>query len=138
MFKRGNSLVLHVKQYKTFVEEHVSSENVANIPTVHWSMVMMKQLAMYHQQTNQFQQTNEQTQVIQEVVSLEVSKLNHTVINKKRDQMQLCFSENDVNVFFQKKYQDCVIKWGNRFTNNRFYLKMFIMQRNGEKALELR
>ena len=43
----------------------------------------------YHQQRNQSQQTNEQTKVIQEVVSLEVSKLNHAVMNKKRgDVMQ--------------------------------------------------
>ena len=33
---------------------------------------------------------------------------------------------------------DCVIKWGNGLTNNRFCLKMFIMQRNGEKTLDLR
>ena len=33
------------------------------------------------------QQTNEQTKVIQEVVSPEVPKLNHAVMNKKRDQM---------------------------------------------------
>ena len=32
------------------------------------------------------QQANEQTKVIQEVVSPELPKLNHAVINKKRDQ----------------------------------------------------
>ena len=40
-------------------------------------------LLTYHQQRNQSQQTNEQTKVIQ-VVSLEVSKLNHAVMNKKQ------------------------------------------------------
>ena len=38
--------------------------------------------------TNYSQQTNEKTKVIQVVVSTEVPKLNHTVMNKKRDQMQ--------------------------------------------------
>ena len=32
------------------------------------------------------QQANEQTKVIQEVVSPELPKLNHAVMNKKRDQ----------------------------------------------------
>ena len=45
------------------------------------------EVAMYHQQTNKSQQTIEQTKVIQQIVWLEVSKLNHTVMNKKRDQM---------------------------------------------------
>ena len=43
-------------------------------------------LLTYHQQTNYSEQTNEQTKVIEEVVSPEVSKLNHVV--KQRDQMQ--------------------------------------------------
>ena len=44
---------------------------------------------MYHQQTNKSQQIIEQTKVILEVVSPEVSKLNHAVLNKKQgDQMQ--------------------------------------------------
>ena len=38
--------------------------------------------------TNWSQQTNEQIKVIQEVVSPEVPKPNHAVINKKRDQKQ--------------------------------------------------
>ena len=38
--------------------------------------------------TNYSQQTNEKTKVIQVVVSTGVPKLNHTVMNKKRDQMQ--------------------------------------------------
>ena len=46
-------------------------------------------LLTYHQQTNWSQQTNKQTKGIQEVVSPEVSKLNHAVMNKKQgDQMQ--------------------------------------------------
>ena len=41
------------------------------------------------------QQTNKQTEIIQEVVSWEVSKLNHAVMNKKQgDQMQFSV-END-------------------------------------------
>ena len=56
-------------------------------------MIMMKWLAMYllsyHQQSNESQQTNEQTKVIQEVVSPEVSKLYYTLLNKKQgDQIQ--------------------------------------------------
>ena len=91
-------------------------------------------VAMYHQQTNQSQQTIEHTKVIQEVVSLEVSMLNHAVINKKRDQMQIFSKKNGK----RKWPMDYVIKWDNRFINNRFCLKMFIMQRNGEKTLDLR
>ena len=34
------------------------------------------------------QSLNEQTKIVQEVVSTEVPKLNYTVRNKKRDQMQ--------------------------------------------------
>ena len=53
-------------------------------------------LLTYHQQTNLSQQTNEQTKVIQEVVSPEVSMLNHTVINKKQgDQMQFSLEKKD-------------------------------------------
>ena len=43
---------------------------------------------MCHQQANYSQQTIEQTKVIQDVVSLEVSKLNYALLNKKRDQTQ--------------------------------------------------
>ena len=47
-------------------------------------------LLTYHQQANSSQQTNEQRRVIEEVVSPEVSKLNHALIKKKqRDEMQL-------------------------------------------------
>ena len=53
-------------------------------------------LLTYHQQTNLSQQTNEQTKVIQEVVSPEVSMLNHAVINKKQgDQMQFSLEKKD-------------------------------------------
>ena len=52
-------------------------------------MIMMKWLCAYHKQTNPSPQTNDQTKVIQEVASPEVSKLNHAVMNKKQgDQMQ--------------------------------------------------
>ena len=49
-----------------------------------------------HQQTNQSQQTNEQRKVIQEVVSPEVSKLNHTVMkNKQGGLMQFSLEKED-------------------------------------------
>ena len=41
-------------------------------------------LLTHNQQTNCSQQTNEQPKVIQEVVSPEVSELNHAVMNKKQ------------------------------------------------------
>ena len=90
---------------------------------------------MYHQQTNYSLQTIEQTKVIQEVVSLEVSKLNHAVMNKKRDKTQF-FSKKCIEK--TKKVDELYYKVVNRFINNRFCLKMFIMKRNGEKLLELR
>ena len=70
-------------------------------------------LLTYHQQTNWSQETNEQTKVVQEVVSPEVSKLNHALVNKKQgDQMQFSLEK--------PSYQsmDCVIKWGNRLSNS--------------------
>ena len=76
-------------------------------------------LLTYHQQTNQSQQTNRQTKVFQEVVSPEVSKLNHAEMSKKQGHLR------SYAVFSRKKnrkkkmsssnpsYQsmDCVIKW---------------------------
>ena len=60
-----------------------------NVPKFFWSMIMMNQLAMYHQQTNQSQQTIEQTKVIQDVVLPEVPKLNYALLNKRHgDQIQ--------------------------------------------------
>ena len=38
----------------------------------------------YHQETKYSEQNNEKTKVIQEVVSTELSKLSHTVMNKKQ------------------------------------------------------
>ena len=61
MFKRRNWLVLHMwSNIKTVVEEHVSSENVTYILLVD----VHDEVAMYHQQTNWYQQTIEQTKVI--------------------------------------------------------------------------
>ena len=46
-------------------------------------------IAMYHQQTNKSQQTIEKTLVIWEILSPEVSELNHAVMKKEQeDQMQ--------------------------------------------------
>ena len=45
-------------------------------------------VALYHQQTNQSQQAIEQTKFIQKVVSPDVSKPNHAVMNKKQDKKQ--------------------------------------------------
>ena len=39
MFRLRRWLLLHVKQYKTVVEELLSSENVAILPTFCWSMI---------------------------------------------------------------------------------------------------
>ena len=43
----------------------------------------------------QSHQTNEQTKVIQKVVSPEVPKLNHAVMNKKRDQKRSFLYKKD-------------------------------------------
>ena len=67
------------------VEEHLSSENVCIYTCILLTMIMMKWLRTYWPTINkQSQQTNEQTKIIQEVVSPEVSKLNHAVMNKKQ------------------------------------------------------
>ena len=69
---------------KTVAQEHLSSENVT------------RYLLTCYQQSHESQQTNEQTKVIQEVVSPEVSKLNHAVMNKKQgDQMQFSLEKED-------------------------------------------
>ena len=39
-------------------------------------------------------QTNKQAKVIQEVVLAEVSQVNHSVMNKKRDQMQFSLKKD--------------------------------------------
>ena len=39
-------------------------------------------------------QTNKQAKVIQEVVSTEVSQVTHSVMNKKRDQMQFSLKKD--------------------------------------------
>ena len=39
-------------------------------------------------------QTNKQAKVIQEVVSAEVSQVTHSVMNKKRDQMQFSLKKD--------------------------------------------
>ena len=76
-------------------------------------------LLAYHQQTNQSQQTNEQTKVIQELVSPEVSKLNNPVKNKKqRDQKQFSLEKRLARKKRMKssnpshQSMDCVIRWG--------------------------
>ena len=66
---------------KTVDEEHFSSEYV---PTFHCSLIIMKQLYLYDQETKQSQQTIKQTKVVQEVVSPEVSKLIYYVMNEKQ------------------------------------------------------
>ena len=55
-----------------------------HIPTFHCSLIIMKQLQLYDQYTKQSHQTIEQTKVIQEVVSPEVSKLIYNVMNEKQ------------------------------------------------------
>ena len=69
---------------KTVVQEHLSSENVT------------RYLLTCYQQSHESQQTNEQTKVIQEVVSPEVSKLKQAVMNKKQgDHMQFSLEKED-------------------------------------------
>ena len=68
----------------------MSSENVY-LPSYILLVDDHDEVAMYLPSTNKLvsQQTNGQTKVIQDVVSPEVSKLNHAVMNKKQgDQMQ--------------------------------------------------
>ena len=50
------------------------------------------EVSIYHQWTNQSQQTVEQTEVIQEAVSPKVSKLNHSVMKKKQGGQMQSFS----------------------------------------------
>ena len=49
---------------------------------------------MCHQQTNYSQQTIEQTKVIQDVISPEVSKLNYALLKKKQES-QIQFSPEE-------------------------------------------
>ena len=57
-------------------------------------MIMMKDLCTFHQEKNSFKQSNKQTKGVQEVISAEVSKLNHAVMNKKQgDQMRFSLEE---------------------------------------------
>ena len=76
------------KNIKTVVEKQILSENVTitTYSVGQWSLIMMNM--HLPSSTNYSQQTNEKTKVIQVVVSTGVPKLNHTVMNKKRDQMQ--------------------------------------------------
>ena len=69
---------------KTVAQEHLPSENVT------------RYLLTCYQQSHESQQTNEQTKVIQEVVSPEVSKLKHAEMNKKQaDHMQFSIEKED-------------------------------------------
>ena len=85
MFKSRSWLLLNVKQYKNcFWRTFVIRKCIYLHSTGRWfDDEVAMYLLTYHQQTNLSQQTNEQTKVIQEVVSPEVSMLNHAVINKK-------------------------------------------------------
>ena len=57
-------------------------------------------------------------------------------MNKKQDQMHFFPSKKQEK---RKWLINCVIKWGNQFSISiRNFLKMFIMQCNREKTLELR
>ena len=48
-------------------------------------MIMIEvAVCTYYQETKYSEQNNEQTKVIQEVVSTELSTLSHTVMNKKQ------------------------------------------------------
>ena len=87
----------------------------------------------YHQQTNQSQQNIEQTKVIQEVYSPDVSKLNDAVMNRKQGN-QIHISpkkknkkkENGFIALAKSSYQsiDCIMKRGKSI--HQFYKKFFI------------
>ena len=92
-------------------------------------------LLTYYQQTNYPLKTNEQTKVIQEIVSSEVSKLNHAVMNKKQgDQMQFSKTRKKKMDSSNPSYQSmhCIMKWRNRFISSIriFFIcfKILIMQ----------
>ena len=111
-------------------------------------IMMMKWLCTYWPTNNNkklSQQTNEQTKVIQEVVTPEVSKLNHTRCNEqKARRSNAVFSSkktrkkkmNSSNPSYQPMV--CVVKLGIQFINSRhffIYLKIFILQ---EKTAEIK
>ena len=137
MFKRSNMIGAPCEAiYKLLLKNMYHQKMQLGTSHSHCSLVDdHDEVVMYHQQTNYSLQTIEQTKVIQEVVSLEVSKLNHAVMNKKRDKTQF-FPKKCIEK--TKKVDELYYKVVNRFINNRFCLKMFIMKRNGEKLLELR
>ena len=93
-------MLLHVSNIKTAVEEHLQSENaytyillVNDLTVWWWSSYVPTDLPSIKKL---YQQTNEQTNVIQEVVSPEVSMLNPAVMNKKQgDQMQFSLEKED-------------------------------------------
>ena len=77
---------------ESVAEEHISSEMYTCI--LLW-ITDHDEYVPTIEQTNYSQQTNEQTKVIQEVVSPEVPKLNHVAVNKKRDQKCSVLSKKD-------------------------------------------
>ena len=89
---------------------------------------MVSSISNIQKSTRNNQKTG--NKVSQEVVSLEVYNLNHAVMNNKKEIKYSFF-------FFRKKKLEkgkwSAIKWDNRFINNRLYLKILIVQRNGEK-----
>ena len=77
--------------------------------------------------------------VIKEVVSPEVSKLNHAVMDKRQGgEMQFSLRKNtrkkkmdSSNPFYES--MDCVIKWGDQFINS---IRVFNLSKNVYHATE--
>ena len=76
--------------------ENIGSYKVASYITFCSLVDDHDEVAMYHQQTNKSQQTIEQTNVTQEVVSREVSKLNHTADNEQKTKSNAFFIRKNV------------------------------------------
>ena len=85
MFRSRSWLLLNVKQHKKYFWRTFVIRKCIYLHSTGWWFddEVAMYLLTYRQQTNLSQQTNEQTKVIKEVVSPKVSKLNHTVMNKK-------------------------------------------------------
>ena len=110
MYKKRNWLVLHVKQYKNVCHQKMY------LATSCWLMIMMKFLSYVPSNKPTTQQTIKKTNVTQEVVSREVSKLNDALLSKSKvvkcsflQKKENGFSITLVNSSYRS--MDCVIKW---------------------------
>ena len=94
--KLRNWLLLHVKQYN-----NCWGRTCVIRKCIYTYILLVDDLPS----TNNFWKTNEQTKVIQEVVSPELSKLNHAVMNKNQgNQMQFSLKK-----WLEKKENEFII-----------------------------